>query len=489
MYSFEAPRMEAINKVKSPSPENVKYNLQPIQTNMLPACFYHATPRPTAASPIILRYVNKDAEEKGIKEYGEKMDSQSLTPCPTAASPVIQCYFDEAAAKNVIDEYEDKKDLQSLKNLNNVLRAQGVIRGAIEDSGHDSVYVIYEKDAYKSPKLFKTFAELIGFLRKRVKEAKEEQENPEGYIRSQVLFGNEFTFRNRSSFVFDHNVLNSTDEENKKKISNAKNMIETWVRSLPTNIYGYKPQIKPGRKKWAQDYNAYLIKYYSEETKYSWYFNIDLDPNCIEIQTKPIPFTKFIELRPVIDAAIFAVARDDLKLEADKDATTGGGGHISFDVETAFKGNAQYLKNFLVSYANEARIDANTLIHECKDEDNAPFLHQLEKNDKNMYDKFLEIIHSFDQLPPEEQTIEKLVDLIQKEVYSNSFTTNMKQILSNGTRAPSPEDAYHYQAVNLEHVNEPGGRVEMRRFNAQENTDETISQFELLINLLLECRR
>ena len=458
MYSFDIPCRKDINKDKSHSTKNIKttfgYNVQQIQRNILPAHFYPVTPQFTDASPVIQRYIDKDAAESAIRDY------------------------------------EESKSTQSLTELNRILKSLGVIRGKIEYSGHDDVHKLFENEANMLPKLFDTFDILKASLIGRIENENEQQEK---YIQSQVLFGNEFTFRKTDgSFNFDHIALAAESSDKNRNtdnnIINAGKIIQKWTDEVPKHYGDYRCTIKTGEQKWkSAPYQAWCVTYENKNPNESWYFNIDLDPNCIEIQTKPISYDKFSKLEGLIHAAIFRVA-GKLGLVADTNANTGGGGHISFDVNTAFEGDAHYLRNFLVAYARES--EANPLIFGCEDRENAPYLRDL-----GIVENFINAINDFDKLPTGQQEIQQLVDLIQQNVYKGKFCDNLKSNLRTKSpkgklRATSLESAYHYQAVNLEHVNDSGGsrRVEMRRFNAQVSTGETIEQFKFLMRLLLESR-
>lgn len=451
MYSFDSPRKEAINKSKSPAPTASRYNVQQIQWNILPAHFYPVISRPSATSPVIQRYVDIEAVEKAIEEY-------------------------EAT--------------KSLPNLNNALRGLGVIKGEILYLSEENVYKICDEASELFD--FDSFDKAKSFLLNMA----ENKNN----IESHVLFGNEFTFRKTDgSFNFDQTALDPQGPQNKeqaemiKKIQTAGEIITVWAEKLKwLNCNGYKCTITGGNQKWkSESYKALGITFKNAETNDSWSFNIDLDPNCIEIQTEPISYNKFLALQGLINASIFSMA-GDLGLKVDSDSKTGGGGHISFDVNTAFMGNAGFLRNFLVAYAKESQKklgEANSLIYECDDPENAPYLQELEKNAIPL---FYKTIKKFDKLSPDQKTIHKLVTLIQTKVYHDNFSGNMRNILSprsgSKQRKVNPELAYHYQAVNLEHVSENSGRVEMRRFNAQECAEDTIAQFQFLINLLLKSR-
>ncbi len=408
---------------------------------------------------------------------------------------IVQCYYHSDA--NLINEFLQDNDRTSptkLNEYNEKMNLLGIINGNIEISGHDDTYILYENG---SPTLFSSAKELCFFLISRIRdENKAEVEQ----IKADVPFGNEFTFRS-STFGFD---ISSLSLKNNSMIQAVGKNIERWAEIAPQKIragsLSFAKEVRNGNKKWSvAPYNAKMIIYksYDKESKTEviWSFNIDLDPFCIEIQTRPITYNMFKILQPLYDMAIFNTAQT-LGLFPDPNPDTGGGGHISLDKTGAFQNNAHYLRNFLVLYVNE-QLNPTSPVHQCGDYINAPFLHELScELGKNVGNDFINAIALFDRLPPERQTIDNLVDIIQKKVYHGKFMPQLETAIRaqekiKENKKLNPEIAYHYQAVNLEHMRKTDStaHIEMRRYNAQQNTYELDEQLKYLWNLLLLSRQ
>ena len=409
---------------------------------------------------------------------------------------IAQCYFYDIKSIYELTNTDMHTSSQKLRDYNIKMNRQGIINGNIEFSGHDDTYILYENG---SPTLFSSSEKLCYFLKSRILDentAEKEQ------VEAAVPFGNEFTFRpTASTFEFDTGALS---QKNNKKILDAGKIIESWASSAPAEIkigsLSFTKEVQNGNKKWSEaPYNPKKVIYkgYNAEsrTEVIWSFNIDLDPFCIEIQTQPITYTEFIMLQPLFDRAIFDIA-PKLKLFPDPNPNTGGGGHISLDKVCAFQNNAHYLRNFLVLYVNE-QLDPSSTVHKCKDNTNAPFLHELGRElRQDVVNDFKKAIALFDSTPPERQTIDFLVTTIQKNVYYGKFMPQLEEAIRaqdkiSGKKKLDPTTAYHYQAVNLEHMlrSDSAAHIEMRRYNAQQDTYELDEQLKYLWNLLLHSRQ
>ena len=230
-----------------------------------------------------------------------------------------------------------------------------------------------------------------------------------------------------------------------------------------------------------------------------WKVNFDLDPSCIEIQTQPMPYQFFRHYRCCIYELLFHHI-SDYGLTADKDPATGGGGHISLDARTAFSENATYLRNFLVLYSCEAKREAlkdsltekqkrqlaesflterqRKLLVASTDMENAPFLFEP----INEWVPFQNFIAEFDRRPMD---LTRFVQGMHERVYIH-VTDKLERILG-GANKVTAEDKQHYQAVNLEHIGDQG-RIELRRFDAQQSIDELLEQLDALFEILLMAR-
>ena len=375
---------------------------------------------------------------------------------------------------------------------------------------------------------FKSGAELEQGLRKywinrdiQQKRCEEEEDD----IQQNVKIGTEFTFHH-SKFLFTMKDLekDSSDgdyEKNnlEKGIVEGNSIIERWTKDL-LECYSYKKSLgtlkitakdtKQGHKKYAKAaYKAVQIEFVIEDTledrTFSWKVNFDLDPSCIELQADPMTYQFFAGYGYCINKLLFSEL-SKYGLVADKNAETGGGGHISLDVGTAFCGNAVYLRNFLVLYSCEtikASIEKDAkeqekelteaqkkqmqhsfltkeqrqLLAESQDLANAPFLFEVDE-----WKRFEDFIAEFDR---QQASIEQFVRGIHAQVYVGA--TRELEASMGGAANVKQEDKRHYQAVNLEHVHDDG-RIELRRFDAQENINELLQQTEVLFQILMMAR-
>lgn len=315
-----------------------------------------------------------------------------------------------------------------------------------------------------------------------------------------VKIGTEFTFR-KPNYLFTLEDLAVTKEERKRnrkvenpQIREAGNEIIRWTdaiagcvrnKSKKSGLLGVEIIEEPREVKQKHRSDLYAARKIrlifpptaSGNQPETWEINFDLDPNCIELQTDPVTAEFYQRHYAIIQNLIFKTT----ECEPDPNWKTGGGGHISLDLETAFENNPQYLRNFLVLYA-AAVMDSDSqynILRASGDSVNAPFMHEIGE-----LEKFISVIAEFDQLPPDQANIEWLVDKINKEVY-RKMHDELKQM------AIPEADAPHYQAVNLEHIiNTPSAeqRVELRRFEAQRNVRELQDELEVLFGLLEQSR-
>lgn len=322
-------------------------------------------------------------------------------------------------------------------------------------------------------------------------------------MRDTVKIGTEFTFC-KKNYTFTLEDLAVTERERKRgrrtvnhdaQIIEAGQEIIRWTDAI-AGCVGKKFQkngllgveiIKEARevkKKHLSDlYAARKIRLIFPPTASgnqpeTWEINFDLDPNCIELQTDPVTAEFYQRHYAIIQKLIFEMP----EWRPEPNWETGGGGHISLDLETAFDHNPQYLRNFLVLYAaavmdSDPRYD---ILRASGDIVNAPFMHEIGE-----LKEFIRVIEEFDQLSSDQANIEWLVNNINERVY-RGMCAELREM------AIPMEDAPHYQAVNLEHLLEDTPakqrRVEMRRFNAQEKVDDLLTELEVLFGLLEQSR-
>jgi hypothetical protein len=191
-----------------------------------------------------------------------------------------------------------------------------------------------------------------------------------------------------------------------------------------------------------------------------WWFKISLDPAVLEIQTAPSTVKKLKQIRNRIQTDIFGVAKT-LGLKA---GFKGSGGHIHIGAESAFGGDANLFRNFLVDFINHSEL-ANGILE--NDHSNAPPLQSLTPEQKR---GFLEVIKDFDE--GRRKTIHDIAEGLISQVYYES---------TEETWAPAEK----FHAINVVRIfeilifNKSERTVEVRCLRGQSNVDELIAEAEL----------
>lgn len=310
-------------------------------------------------------------------------------------------------------------------------------------------------------------------------------------MRDTVKIGTEFTFR-KDNYMFGMKDLERGKDGCKSQITEAGAEIDRWTTEIAKakgkkykKATVYDVQVSDGIKKHESlHYHAKKVKFLLHDNRQpknqcvEWCVNFDLDPMCIELQADPVTYQFYETYEEVIQDLIFGKTT----CIPDPRWDVGGGGHISLDLATAFENNPQYLRNFLVLYeamSNDEENDGSILRH-SQDIVNAPYMHEIGERGA-----FIDVIGAFNKLPSAEATMDWLVRGINERVYTERH--------EGLPLAEAPEgDEPHYQAVNLEHVlrNTPPEqrRVEMRRFDAQQNVRELLTELDALYDLLYLSR-
>ncbi len=301
-----------------------------------------------------------------------------------------------------------------------------------------------------------------------------------------IKVGTEFTFR-KETFLFSMDDLAiEIGGAHKGEIEDAGSQIKNWTDYIMglkgKNVKGIRVKdvciLTASKKHRSPYYDAVKLELTLQDlasAPETWWINFDLDPMCIEIQAEPKPYSFYETYINFINEVLF----NNSQCKPDKNPKTGGGGHISLDYASAFLDTPCYLKNFLVKYASiTAKRNSNVLIKSA-DVDNAPFMYEIKE-----LDDFVTQIRAFNGLEQKDATIEALADRISNYVYKK-----MTQTLRD--MGVKDSDAKHYQAVNLEHVyldNPKNRRVEMRRFDAQENVNDLLEELDALYDIIQETR-
>lgn len=411
-------------------------------------------------------------------------------------------------AEKIVTAIKNEKDWDKIEKHVKQLQELEVLSSSLafrkEKGGKYSLAGLYFADGKELAEGLEKY-----WINQTVKDKCCEQESE--YIRENVKIGTEFTFHH-DAFQFTLEDLEKNTPG--KGIDVGKAIIERWTKDLleaypHENKWSYfkitAKNTEQGKKKFADaGYAAVEIEFTFENTQLEkgqenpvkWKVNFDLDPSCIELQTQPMPYRFFEQYEDCMNELLFRHA-SRYRLTADKSEITGGGGHISLDAATAFSQNAIYLRNFLVLYTCEAKKavwerasegsqqadsfltkEQRQLLIASKDETNAPFLFES-VNEEALFQRF---ISKFDG---ELKDLNQFVRGMNGEVYIH-VTDELERLLGGADKVTA-EDKQHYQAVNMEHIGDQG-RIEMRRFDAQENVGELREQLDALFEILQMAR-
>ena len=105
-----------------------------------------------------------------------------------------------------------------------------------------------------------------------------------------------------------------------------------------------------------------------------WWWDIDIDPACLEIRAEPIDHTLYSHpvIRSIIDEHIYGGAK---KLGLKTGYAGLGGGHLSVDLATGFDGDPlNVIKTMAWIELNKNIIDENVALIDVIDNKNAPYL-------------------------------------------------------------------------------------------------------------------
>lgn len=295
------------------------------------------------------------------------------------------------------------------------------------------------------------------------------RENDEQTAYQEPKFGTEFTFTNEHIM---HSVNGKADASG--VYADAK--IRKWGE-----VMGSMPIVESQARKVVKGMPA--IKFIF---KNDWWCVVSRDDGCVELQTLAInPSEAYSDITTKAIQAIFEVAQSDALLLSHSEVGRGskwkdenlrtdpliGGGHLSMDRATTFGKHARAFRNFMVQYVNDHEV------WETYDDDeiNAPTIPELPRRFRQ---EFEDIIGEFDTCYTDpnqpDMTIDQLSTAIQTRVYQ--YVRQSNQI----------DHDPHYQAINLEHIDDPKAkkkRIEMRRFRAQTDFKDFMSQISLLAGL------
>lgn len=208
--------------------------------------------------------------------------------------------------------------------------------------------------------------------------------------------------------------------------------------------------------------DKYNNRIFTVEYTDGFWFQVSVDPGCIEIQTKPSSLVELNAMKKRMQKDIFDMAKtfDLLPHEVI------GGGHINIGAESAFDKNHKLFRDFVVDFMNHPELGEGAL--DVGDIINAP---TLADNGPVAMKNFDKVIKDFDN--GKIVSKEALALAIQDRVYEKVDVPNevtpskIKYQALNMTTIADKKTAIEFQ------------RLEIRSIRAQKNIDEFLLQCEL----------
>ncbi len=283
---------------------------------------------------------------------------------------------------------------------------------------------------------------------------------------------------------------------------------------------------------------------FTEPKEWTWYWVVDIDEACYETQTKPTSVSEFENgpIKEIINEHIFKGAAE-VKLQeearprakgnkksADKPeaptlglrpdpTSTGGGGHLSFDLGTAFGDeNGAISVELMLTTLGELQQNADDLAREFRkdtkgrrltqptedqqgtepvplDVANAPSLsaQRLKLNAlQNGLDGYTTLVETINTRVLQGSTDD--LPAIHAELVAFNQTLTNPEVLP-GERKDHVESAAnisHYQAINIEHLGDDEAssrRVEIRDIPAQTDYAKFLRDLKVLVDALGNARQ
>ena len=166
---------------------------------------------------------------------------------------------------------------------------------------------------------------------------------------------------------------------------------------------------------------AFLVTYSD-----GWWFKVDFDPQCVEIQWKPITTETIEKIENRIDEDIYGTG-EELGLYVYEDENA----HFNIGVKSAFGDDAELFLRFLVDYANHPDLALGSLGHDI---DNAPPLSALKPKQREAFQSVID-----DFYKGKLKTITDVAEAVVRHVYTETYTPNWG-------------DPQHNQAMGLKYI-------------------------------------
>ncbi|MGW2471741.1 eCIS core domain-containing protein [Streptomyces sp. NPDC001665] len=223
-----------------------------------------------------------------------------------------------------------------------------------------------------------------------------------------------------------------------------------------------------------------------------WWWEITMDDACLETRSDPTPITDLhaAHVRYIVERHVFQLA-EDCGLRVDQ-SIFGGGGHISLDSGTTFGGSVELFVESMRQWEDDwnSWVGRFGAAPRAKDTVNAPWTGDLPQGQahlaavKTLLDEILADARRGDvDLPG---AVRRLQAHMMTLPLHQDATPNLREKVD-----AHPEDRLHYQAVNLEHMNDANARhqrVEFRDIQAQASYEELLDDLRHIGFLLQGVR-
>ncbi|MEA2220199.1 MAG: hypothetical protein QOJ35_2825, partial [Solirubrobacteraceae bacterium] len=280
----------------------------------------------------------------------------------------------------------------------------------------------------------------------------------------------------------------TSDQAARTKIAEWKALVEEDRTALkPRLVEPVKGKADSGESQKSAVKFHYRVRS-NRVNDFDWFWVLDMDPGCLETQTKPATSEQLTEAKTIMKRHIFDLATGQ-RLGLTVDATAmGGGGHISLDMASLFGGSPELLLGVLKALQDD--VAAWDEHFHYVDEPNSPWLKDqgFEANTTKgkALDRFRELVTDL-----EREIALGAVTFDEITVRLRDFHTRVLNLWANARKDSNNEtekkqardvlvtkDRPHYQAVNVEHLVKPRltadedrRRIELRAIGAQPSTD------------------
>lgn len=258
------------------------------------------------------------------------------------------------------------------------------------------------------------------------------------------------------------------------------------------NVYNKAQELMQGRKdissiryypegsKWTDDY--FRVKY-----KDGFYFDVTMDPACLEVIPKPMTISEVKKYKDRIQKDIF-----DLMKEAGLTPHRAfGGGHIHLGALSAFGNDVKLFRNFIVDMANHTELASGALEN---DPDNATPLYKLKASQRKTLKKLIERSDQGEFKTPMDLATAFVEDVLfegkeagaKKLMAQRYLQLNVMRMADLDLSNIDPHGTWAgYEAyVNFAEITDRSSTLETRHLRAQMNAQEVVWDAEMVMGRL-----